>query len=68
MAFPFSILNIAHLAAGFKNQTRVYCNVIVKVACLLPYSLSDRPSRDIVSSIALLMKAVVLSPMLAACS
>ena len=33
MAFPFSILNIAHLAVGFKSQTHVYCNVIVKAVC-----------------------------------
>lgn len=68
MAFPFSVYNIAYPAAGFKSQTHVYCNVIAKAVCLLPYSLSDRLSRNIVSSIALLMKAVVLSPMLAACS
>ncbi len=33
MAFPFSMLNIAHLAAGFKSQTHVYCNVIAKAVC-----------------------------------
>ena len=33
MAFPFSMLNIAHLAAGFKSQTHVYCNVVVKAVC-----------------------------------
>ncbi len=31
MAFPFSMLNIAHLAAGFKRQTHVYCYVIAKI-------------------------------------
>ncbi len=33
MAFPFSMLNIAHLAAGFKSQTHVYCNVVAKAVC-----------------------------------
>jgi len=36
MAFPFSVYNIAYLAAEFKSQTRVYCNVIAKAMCLLP--------------------------------
>ena len=26
MAFPFSMLNIAYPAAGFKSKTHVYCN------------------------------------------
>ena len=25
MAFPFSMLNIAYLAVGFKSQTYVFC-------------------------------------------
>ena len=33
MAFPFSVLNIAHLTAGFKSQTHVYCNVAAKAVC-----------------------------------
>jgi len=37
MAFPFSVYNIAHLVAGFKSQTHVYCNVIAKAVCLLPF-------------------------------
>ena len=40
MAFPFSMLNIAHLAAGFKSQTHIYCNVIVKAVCCLLVLLS----------------------------
>lgn len=35
MAFPFSMHNIAHPAAGFKHQTHVCCNVITKNVCLL---------------------------------
>lgn len=35
MAFPFSMLNIAHLAVGFKSQTHVYCNVNAKAVCPL---------------------------------
>ena len=42
MAFPFSVYNIAYPAAGFKSQTHVYCNVIVKVACLPSHSLIRR--------------------------
>lgn len=40
MAFPFSVYNIAHLAAGFKSQTHVYSNVIAKAACCPPILLS----------------------------
>ena len=43
MAFPFSMLNIAHLAAGFKSQTHVYCNVIAKAVCCPLILLSDVP-------------------------
>ena len=43
MAFPFSMLNIAHLAAGFKSQTHVYCNVIAKAACCTPFSYQVIP-------------------------
>ena len=39
MAFPFSMLNIAHLAVGFKSQTHVYCNVIAKAVCLPSHPL-----------------------------
>jgi len=31
MAFPFSVYNIAYLAAEFKSQTQVYYNMIAKV-------------------------------------
>ena len=33
MAFPFSMFNIAHLAAGFKSQTHVFRNAIAKAVC-----------------------------------
>ena len=34
MAFPISMFNIAYLAAGFKSQTLLFHNAIVKdVAC-----------------------------------
>lgn len=36
------MLNIAHLAAGFKSQTHVYCDVIAKAVCLLPSYLLIR--------------------------
>ncbi len=43
MASPFSMLNIAHLAAGFNSQTHVSCKVNVKAARLLPsYSFIRR--------------------------
>ncbi len=43
MAFPFSVYNIAHLEAGFKSQTHVYCNVIVKAVCYPLIFLSGVP-------------------------
>ena len=46
MAFPFSMLNIAHLAAGFKSQTLLFHNAIVKAACLLPSHFLIRRSPE----------------------
>ena len=43
MAFPFSMLNIAHFTAGFKSPTHVYYNVIAKAACCLLILLSGIP-------------------------
>ena len=44
MALPFSVFNIAYLAAGFKSQTHVYCNVVVKAVCCPLILLSGDPT------------------------